>query len=136
MIIYYRTCAPVPLLDRSLMSPLVAGLALLLLRNFSRSLFSYKDKISSWFMYMYFIQFSAQNSPNLARFVKHLVPDNDSLMEANLTIDSYQWPVRLFNYINLLLTLTLYLILLGNIWACPNNSYVCVQMREQFCKIL
>lgn len=41
-------------------------------------------------MYMYFIQFSAQNSPNLARFVKHLVPDNDSLMEANLTIDSYQ----------------------------------------------
>lgn len=113
MIIYYRTCAPVPLLDRSLMSPLVAGLALLLLRNFSRSLFSYKDKISSWYMYMYFIQFSAQNFPNLARFVKHLVPDNDSLMEANLTIDSYQWPVRLFNYINLLLTLTLYLIFIG-----------------------
>lgn len=42
---------------------------------------------------MYFIQFSAQNSQNLARFVKHLVLDNDSLMEANLTIDSYQWPV-------------------------------------------
>lgn len=80
---------------------------------------------------MYFIQFSAQNSPNLARFVKHLVPDNDSLMEANLTIDSYQWPVRLFNYINLLLTLTLYLILLGNICMGLSKQQLCLCPDER-----